>query len=131
MQQKSGGPPINCSYPSDQRGLQGVYPSSADCGLNNSSPAKAESQNMQPKVIFYPHDQHFTASSHQHHLLQLNHLTCMLLFSFLLSICGLSLCIIVFCCEVHFVITSYQFSSYIPWHVSDISFTRRQRQIIF
>lgn len=63
MQQKSGGPPINCSYPSDQRGLQGVYPSSADCGLNNSNPAKAESQNMQPKVIFYPHDQHFTSAS--------------------------------------------------------------------
>nr|XP_012779719.1 myocardin isoform X5 [Maylandia zebra] len=51
MQQKSGGPPINCSYPSNQRGLQGVYPSSADCGLNNSSPAKAESQNMQPKQL--------------------------------------------------------------------------------
>uniref|UniRef100_A0A3Q2V4U5 Myocardin n=1 Tax=Haplochromis burtoni TaxID=8153 RepID=A0A3Q2V4U5_HAPBU len=54
MQQKSGGPPINCSYPSDQRGLQGVYPSSADCGLNNSSPAKAESQNMQPKMSVLP-----------------------------------------------------------------------------
>ncbi|XP_004569738.1 myocardin isoform X3 [Maylandia zebra] len=54
MQQKSGGPPINCSYPSNQRGLQGVYPSSADCGLNNSSPAKAESQNMQPKMSVLP-----------------------------------------------------------------------------
>ncbi|XP_006796997.1 myocardin isoform X2 [Neolamprologus brichardi] len=54
IQQKSGGPPINCSYPSDQRGLQGVYPSSADCGLNNSSPAKAESQNMQTKMSVLP-----------------------------------------------------------------------------
>ncbi|CAI5659733.1 unnamed protein product [Oreochromis niloticus] len=54
MQQKSGGSPVNCSYPSDQRGLQGVYPSSADCGLNNSSPAKPESQNMQPKMSVLP-----------------------------------------------------------------------------
>ncbi|XP_030610146.1 myocardin isoform X2 [Archocentrus centrarchus] len=55
MQQKSGGPPLNCSYPSDQRGLQGVYPSSADCGLNSSSShAKAESQNMQPKMSVLP-----------------------------------------------------------------------------
>uniref|UniRef100_A0A3B4UI08 Myocardin n=1 Tax=Seriola dumerili TaxID=41447 RepID=A0A3B4UI08_SERDU len=51
LQQKSGGQPVNCSYPSDQRGLQGVFPSSADCGLNHGGSAKAENQNMQPKQL--------------------------------------------------------------------------------
>uniref|UniRef100_A0A4W6G3H2 Myocardin n=1 Tax=Lates calcarifer TaxID=8187 RepID=A0A4W6G3H2_LATCA len=51
IQQKSGSQPVNCSYPSDQRGLQGVFPPPADCGLNHSSSAKAESQNMQPKQL--------------------------------------------------------------------------------
>lgn len=50
MQQKSGGQPVNCSYPSDQRGLQGVFSSSADCGLNHSGSTKTENQSMQPKV---------------------------------------------------------------------------------
>ncbi|CAK6970659.1 myocardin isoform X9 [Scomber scombrus] len=51
MQQKSGGQPLNCSYPSDQRGLQGVFPNSADCGLNHNGSAKAENPNMQPKQL--------------------------------------------------------------------------------
>uniref|UniRef100_A0A3Q1CY78 SAP domain-containing protein n=1 Tax=Amphiprion ocellaris TaxID=80972 RepID=A0A3Q1CY78_AMPOC len=51
MQQKSGSQPINCSYPSDQRSVQGVFPSSTDCGINHSSSTKAESQNMQPKQL--------------------------------------------------------------------------------
>ncbi|KAK2820982.1 hypothetical protein Q5P01_023941 [Channa striata] len=51
MQQKNGGQQVNCSYPSDQRGLQGVYPSSADCGLNHSTSAKVENQNMQSKQL--------------------------------------------------------------------------------
>lgn len=50
MQQKSGGQPLNCSYPPDQRGLQGVFPNSADCGLNHHSSAKSENPNMQAKV---------------------------------------------------------------------------------
>ncbi|XP_042363940.1 myocardin isoform X4 [Plectropomus leopardus] len=49
MQQKNGGQAVNCSYPSDQRGLQGVFPSSADCGHSGS--AKPENQNMQPKQL--------------------------------------------------------------------------------
>ncbi|XP_071318255.1 myocardin isoform X6 [Trachinotus anak] len=51
LQQKSGGQPVTCSYPSDQRGLQGVFPGSADCGLNHGGSTKAENQNMQPKQL--------------------------------------------------------------------------------
>ncbi|XP_028263989.1 myocardin isoform X3 [Parambassis ranga] len=58
MQQKSGGPPVNCSYPSDQRSLQGVYPGSADCGLNHSGSAKADGQSMQPKMSVLPSPRH-------------------------------------------------------------------------
>ncbi|XP_056221417.1 myocardin isoform X1 [Seriola aureovittata] len=58
LQQKSGGQPVNCSYPSDQRGLQGVFPSSADCGLNHGGSAKAENQNMQPKMSVLPSPRH-------------------------------------------------------------------------
>ncbi|XP_029977394.1 myocardin-like isoform X2 [Sphaeramia orbicularis] len=50
MQQKSGGQLVNCSYPSDQRSLQGVFPSSADCGLNHTASAKSENPNMTPKM---------------------------------------------------------------------------------
>ncbi|XP_070708394.1 myocardin isoform X6 [Pempheris klunzingeri] len=49
MQQKNGGQPVNCSYPSDQRGLQGVFPNSTDCG--HGSAAKAETHSMQPKQL--------------------------------------------------------------------------------
>ncbi|XP_056285118.1 myocardin isoform X11 [Pseudoliparis swirei] len=48
MQQKSGGQPGNCSYPSDQRGLQGLF-SSTDCGHSGS--AKPDNHNMQPKQL--------------------------------------------------------------------------------
>ncbi|XP_069012340.1 myocardin [Embiotoca jacksoni] len=51
MQQKSSGQPANCSYLSDQRSLQGVFPSPADCGLNHSGSIKAESHSMQPKQL--------------------------------------------------------------------------------
>ncbi|XP_026170794.1 myocardin isoform X4 [Mastacembelus armatus] len=51
IQQKSGGQPVNCSYPSDQRGHQGVFPNSADCGLNHNGSAKPDSHNMQPKQL--------------------------------------------------------------------------------
>ncbi|XP_042363939.1 myocardin isoform X3 [Plectropomus leopardus] len=56
MQQKNGGQAVNCSYPSDQRGLQGVFPSSADCGHSGS--AKPENQNMQPKMSVLPSPRH-------------------------------------------------------------------------
>ncbi|XP_041819221.1 myocardin isoform X5 [Chelmon rostratus] len=49
MQQKNGGQAGNCSYPSDQRGLQGVFPNSTDCGHGGS--AKTENQNLQPKQL--------------------------------------------------------------------------------
>ncbi|KAL7372133.1 hypothetical protein ABVT39_010801 [Epinephelus coioides] len=49
MQQKNGGQAVNCSYPSDQRALQGVFPNSTDCGHSGS--AKSENQNMQPKQL--------------------------------------------------------------------------------
>ncbi|XP_051272715.1 myocardin isoform X4 [Dicentrarchus labrax] len=49
MQQKNGGQAVNCSYPSDQRGLQGVFPNPADCGHGGS--AKAEIPNIQPKQL--------------------------------------------------------------------------------
>ncbi|XP_044033473.1 myocardin isoform X10 [Siniperca chuatsi] len=49
MQHKNGGHAVNCSYPSDQRGLPGVFPNSTDCGQSGS--AKAENQNMQSKQL--------------------------------------------------------------------------------
>ncbi|XP_047232016.1 myocardin isoform X3 [Girardinichthys multiradiatus] len=58
VQQRSGSQQLNCSYPSDQRSLQAVFSSSADCGLNHSSPIKAESQNMQPKMSALPSSRH-------------------------------------------------------------------------
>ncbi|XP_040922581.1 myocardin isoform X5 [Toxotes jaculatrix] len=58
IQQKSGAQPVNCSYTSDQRGLQGVFPNSADCGLSHGGSAKADSQNMQPKISVLPSPRH-------------------------------------------------------------------------
>nr|XP_020467415.1 myocardin isoform X3 [Monopterus albus] len=58
MQQKSGAQPVNCSYPSDQRGLQGVFHNSSDCGLNHNSSAKADNQHMQPKMSVLPSPRH-------------------------------------------------------------------------
>ncbi|KAF7661545.1 hypothetical protein LDENG_00259620 [Lucifuga dentata] len=58
IQQKSGGQPVNCSYPSDQRGLQGAFPSSADCSLNHSGTSKADNTNMQPKMSVLPSPRH-------------------------------------------------------------------------
>ncbi|XP_015248308.1 PREDICTED: myocardin isoform X1 [Cyprinodon variegatus] len=57
VQQRSG-QQLNCPYPSDQRGLQAVFPNSSDCGLNHSGPVKAESQNMQPKMSALPSSRH-------------------------------------------------------------------------
>ncbi|XP_051272720.1 myocardin isoform X9 [Dicentrarchus labrax] len=56
MQQKNGGQAVNCSYPSDQRGLQGVFPNPADCGHGGS--AKAEIPNIQPKMSVAPSPRH-------------------------------------------------------------------------
>ncbi|XP_029933055.1 myocardin isoform X2 [Myripristis murdjan] len=53
IQQKTGGQPVNCSY-SDQRGLQGVFPNSADCGLTHRGTTKATNSNMQPKMSILP-----------------------------------------------------------------------------
>ncbi|XP_069373161.1 myocardin isoform X3 [Paralichthys olivaceus] len=58
IHQKSGGQAVNCSYTSDQRGLQGDFPPSTDCGLNHSSSAKADNQNMQPKISVLPSPRH-------------------------------------------------------------------------
>ncbi|KAM9425372.1 myocardin [Pholidichthys leucotaenia] len=55
MQQKSGSQQVNCPYPSDQRGLQGVFPGTADCGLSHSGSAKTE----QPKMSVLPKCQVF------------------------------------------------------------------------
>ncbi|XP_076615427.1 myocardin isoform X3 [Chaetodon auriga] len=54
MQQKNGGQAVNCSYPSDQRGLQGVFPNSTDCGHGGS----AKTENMQPKMSVLPSPRH-------------------------------------------------------------------------
>ncbi|XP_029311736.1 LOW QUALITY PROTEIN: myocardin [Cottoperca gobio] len=50
MQQKNGGQAVNCSYPSDQRGLQGVFP--------NSSSAKPDNHNMLSKMSVVPSPRH-------------------------------------------------------------------------
>ncbi|KAL6094794.1 myocd [Pungitius sinensis] len=49
MQQKNGGQAANCSYPSDQRGLQGVFTNSTD---------KPGNHNMQPKMSVVPSPRH-------------------------------------------------------------------------
>ncbi|XP_029953515.1 myocardin isoform X4 [Salarias fasciatus] len=56
MQPKSGGPPVNCSYPPDQRNIQTF--NSTDCGLNHGGSFKAESQNIQQKMSVVPCPRH-------------------------------------------------------------------------
>nr|XP_020493978.1 LOW QUALITY PROTEIN: myocardin-like [Labrus bergylta] len=56
MQQKNGVLPVNCSYPSDQRGLQGVFPNSAECGHTGS--VKTENHSMHPKMSVVPSPRH-------------------------------------------------------------------------
>lgn len=41
---------MNCSYPSDQRSLQSVFPNSTDNGLNHRVNTKAKNPNMQQKA---------------------------------------------------------------------------------
>nr|XP_040033004.1 myocardin isoform X4 [Gasterosteus aculeatus aculeatus] len=49
QQQKNGGQAVNCSYPPDQRGLQGVFTNSND---------KPDNHNMQPKMSVVPSPRH-------------------------------------------------------------------------
>ncbi|KAG7491779.1 hypothetical protein MATL_G00007510 [Megalops atlanticus] len=49
-QQKNIGQPVNCSYSSDQRSLQQLFPSSTNNGFNHRDQSKAKSPNMQQKV---------------------------------------------------------------------------------
>ncbi|XP_014035017.1 myocardin isoform X5 [Salmo salar] len=51
IQQKNGGQAVNCSYPSDQRSLQSVFPNSTDNGLNHRVNTKAKNPNMQQKQL--------------------------------------------------------------------------------
>uniref|UniRef100_A0AAZ3NUK6 Myocardin n=1 Tax=Oncorhynchus tshawytscha TaxID=74940 RepID=A0AAZ3NUK6_ONCTS len=51
IQQKNGGQAVNCSYPSDQRGLQSVFPNSTDNGLIHRVNTKAKNPNMQQKQL--------------------------------------------------------------------------------
>lgn len=50
IQQKNVSQSLNCPYPSDQRGLQAIYTSPTDLGLNERATSKAKSPHMQPKV---------------------------------------------------------------------------------
>uniref|UniRef100_A0A8C8DXY1 Myocardin n=1 Tax=Oryzias sinensis TaxID=183150 RepID=A0A8C8DXY1_9TELE len=58
MQQRSAVQQGNCSFSSDQRSLQAVFPGSADCGLNPNCSTKAESQSLQPKMSILPSPRH-------------------------------------------------------------------------
>ncbi|XP_034715715.1 myocardin isoform X4 [Etheostoma cragini] len=49
MQQKNEGQAANCSYPAEQRGLQGVFPNPTNCVHSGS--AKPEHHNLQPKQL--------------------------------------------------------------------------------
>eukprot|EP00063_Salmo_salar_P038710 XP_014013545.1 PREDICTED: myocardin-like isoform X5 [Salmo salar] len=51
IHQKNEGQAINCSYPSDQRGLQSALPNSADNSLNHSVNLKSKNPNMQQKQL--------------------------------------------------------------------------------
>ncbi|XP_049615625.1 myocardin isoform X2 [Syngnathus scovelli] len=55
---KNGSQPVNCSYPTDQRGLQGVYSNTSDYSLNHNGSAKPGNPNMQPKMSFLPPPRH-------------------------------------------------------------------------
>ncbi|XP_061611089.1 myocardin isoform X8 [Phyllopteryx taeniolatus] len=48
---KSGSQLVNCSYPTDQRGLQGVYSNTSDYSFNYNGSAKPGNPNMQPKQL--------------------------------------------------------------------------------
>ncbi|XP_057681774.1 myocardin isoform X1 [Corythoichthys intestinalis] len=48
---KNGSQAVNCSYPADQRGLQGVYSNTSDYSLNHNGSAKLGNPNMQPKQL--------------------------------------------------------------------------------
>ncbi|XP_031417393.1 myocardin [Clupea harengus] len=50
IQQKNVSQSLNCPYPSDQRGLQAIYTSPTDLGLNERATSKAKSPHMQPKM---------------------------------------------------------------------------------
>ncbi|XP_052334104.1 myocardin isoform X2 [Oncorhynchus keta] len=58
IQQKNGGQAVNCSYPSDQRGLQSVFPNSTDNGLIHRVNTKAKNPNMQQKMAILPSPRH-------------------------------------------------------------------------
>ncbi|XP_045566185.1 myocardin isoform X2 [Salmo salar] len=58
IQQKNGGQAVNCSYPSDQRSLQSVFPNSTDNGLNHRVNTKAKNPNMQQKMAILPSPRH-------------------------------------------------------------------------
>eukprot|EP00063_Salmo_salar_P038709 XP_014013544.1 PREDICTED: myocardin-like isoform X4 [Salmo salar] len=58
IHQKNEGQAINCSYPSDQRGLQSALPNSADNSLNHSVNLKSKNPNMQQKIPILPCPQH-------------------------------------------------------------------------
>ncbi|RVE59970.1 hypothetical protein OJAV_G00194180 [Oryzias javanicus] len=56
MQQRGAAQQVNCSFPSDQRSLQAVFPGSADCGLNPNCSTKPDS--LQPKMSILPSPRH-------------------------------------------------------------------------
>uniref|UniRef100_A0A3P9IDB3 Myocardin n=1 Tax=Oryzias latipes TaxID=8090 RepID=A0A3P9IDB3_ORYLA len=58
MQQRSAVQQGNCSFTSDQRSLQAVFPGSVDSGLNPNCSTKAESQSLQPKMSILPSPRH-------------------------------------------------------------------------
>nr|XP_054591893.1 myocardin isoform X2 [Nothobranchius furzeri] len=58
MQPRSCDQQVDCSYPSDQRNLQPVFPGSADCGLHHNGSTKAESHNVRPKMSVLPSSRH-------------------------------------------------------------------------
>ncbi|XP_029559371.1 myocardin isoform X6 [Salmo trutta] len=51
IHQKNEGQAINCSYPSDQRGLQSALPNSADNSLNHRVNLNSKNPNMQQKQL--------------------------------------------------------------------------------
>ncbi|XP_024242117.2 myocardin isoform X3 [Oncorhynchus tshawytscha] len=57
IHQKNEGQAVNCSYPSDQRGLQSALPNSADNSLNHRVNLKSKNPNMQ-QIPILPCPQH-------------------------------------------------------------------------
>ncbi|XP_051958369.1 myocardin isoform X2 [Xyrauchen texanus] len=63
LQQKNVGQTVSCSYPSDQRSMQPVYPSPVESNLNPTASSKAKSASIQQKEAILHSPRHVDPKS--------------------------------------------------------------------